>query len=93
MRPRAISGPSHRTPFVERVDHVPHVVVGHPQQVGDVRSGCLCAHISITIPLRSFTGSFAVRLIRCNRCLSAILTCRTNTSGRLPAGVPPPAKR
>jgi hypothetical protein len=36
-----------------------------------------CADISTTIAGRSFTGSLAVRPIRCNRLLSAIMTGRT----------------
>jgi hypothetical protein len=42
---------------------------------------CPCADISTTIARRSFTGSLAVRPIRCNRRPSVIVTGRTNTSG------------
>lgn len=49
-------------------------------------AGCPWADISTTIARRSFTGSFAVLVIRCNLCPSAIDTCRTNTFGRLPTG-------
>jgi len=45
---------------------------------------CPCADISTTIARRSFTGSFAVRPIRCNRWPSVIVTGRTNTSGGRP---------
>jgi hypothetical protein len=45
---------------------------------------CPCADISTTIARRSFTGSLAVRLIRCKRLPSPIVTGRTNTSGGRP---------
>jgi hypothetical protein len=49
-------------------------------------SGTVCprAGISTTIARRSFTGSLAVRPIRCSRCPSVIVTGRTNTSDRRP---------
>jgi hypothetical protein len=49
-------------------------------------SGALCprADISTTIARRSFTGSLAVRPIRCNRRPPVIETGRTNTSGGRP---------
>lgn len=52
-------------------------------------AGWPCAEASTTIARRSRTGSFAVRLIRANRCPSAIDTARTNTSGLRPINHPP----
>ncbi|UGY94407.1 hypothetical protein [Streptomyces gobiensis] len=48
------------------------------------RTAWPCADIITTIARRSRTGSFAVRLIRCNRRPSSMLTGRTNTPGRRP---------
>lgn len=42
------------------------------------------ADINTTIARRSFTGSFALRLIPCSFWPSSILTGRTNTLGRHP---------
>lgn len=49
-------------------------------------AGCPWADISTTIARRSFTGSFAVRVIRCNRWPQP-----STPAGRTPAAVYPPA--
>ncbi|MDX3762010.1 MULTISPECIES: hypothetical protein [Streptomyces] len=46
------------------------------------------ADIITKMARRSFTGSFAVRLIRCSRRPSSMLTGRTNTSERRPTAPP-----
>ncbi|MGW2566020.1 hypothetical protein [Streptomyces sp. NPDC001537] len=54
--------------------------------INEVMSGtdCPCADIITTIARRSRTASFAIRLIRCSRRPSSMLTGRTNTPGRRP---------
>src|SRR4051794_13266170 len=57
-------------------------------------TGQPCAEASTIIALRNRTRSFAVRLIRCNRCPSTIDNGRTNTSGgRATAILPSPVTR
>jgi hypothetical protein len=49
------------------VDHITDIIVGGLEQISDVQAGCPCADINTTIARRNRTGSFAVRVIRCNR--------------------------